>query len=1070
MSDDSPQRGWDNWFDAEQDSSGDEQQAPEQQVPPSAPQESEPESEAEQTSWTMPAIGSGPEGEQSRDAAGAREQEQPAQDQRVQPKRHARREAPAAEAAPTQQMGAVAENQPTQQVQARTPDSASGSGSGSASGSDSDLNSDSDSDSDSQGAWQPEPARDSESADAPTAASSWSAARPSAKDPEPAANPWNAAEPGERDSDSALAATAWANARPPAKNPEPAANPWSAAEPDAKDPKPAANPWAAAEPGAKDPEPAANPWNGAQAGEQDSDSALAATAWANARPPAKNPEPAANPWSAAEPDAKDPEPAANPWSAAQPSAKDSEPADAAAPWTAAQPTTQLPAQDAAPAPAPKQQPLSEQQTQVWAPAPGPTQQNAPAQQSQPRQSQPPQNPYATAAMQQQSAQPQQPAGYGAPPQAPTVGGYPQQSGGDGQPEHRRSAASSSGAANRSQPRSRKKLFISSGVGAAAVVALAMILVMNNGSLTGSSHPLAAQTPTGFQPTGTSVAGDAEQTADAFLSAWENGDFKQAAAYTDDPTQAQSMLTSYETGLNLNGLQLTATGSTVVTAAPSAGASGSSDSSPSGTTASSSSSAAAVPSTTAGVVTFNVVAKVGLPAASTTSTSSASASASTSASASAASSASSSSTSSSSATASSVTANWSYASKLTAYKKNGGWWVQWVPSLVAPNLTASEKLVSSAIAPSAAEVEDSTGADLSSATDPGVHNIYLALKKHAPTGEGTPGVQIELETASGTPITSSADVLSQPVNTAVVKTSINPTAEAAAQQAVLKYADSSMVVIQPSTGDILAVANNDGDNDFALTAEIAPGSTNKIITSTALLTGGLVSSPSQAVECPKQITVNGTVFNNSTGESEPANTPFLDDFAISCNNAFGSWYTTIGSTTLATTAQKYYGLNEPWDIGTGASSTYYEIPSSASNGELAQELFGQGQLEASPLAMASVAATVDTGDFKQPIVVPGQAQASATPLPSNVQQDLQQLMKAVVNQSDGTAYNLFSGVNSTVYGKTGTADVGASQQKPNSWMVAFDPTLNVAIACVVLDAGYGASYAAPEEAQALEALQ
>jgi cell division protein FtsI/penicillin-binding protein 2 len=284
----------------------------------------------------------------------------------------------------------------------------------------------------------------------------------------------------------------------------------------------------------------------------------------------------------------------------------------------------------------------------------------------------------------------------------------------------------------------------------------------------------------------------------------------------------------------------------------------------------------------------------------------------------------------------------------------------------------------------------------------------------------------------------------------------------------------MVVLQASTGHIVAVANNDGGNDFALTARIAPGSTNKIITTTALLTSGLVSSPSQAVQCPAKIVVDGTTFANSQNESEPAGTPFLTDFAKSCNNAFGQWYDKIGSTTLAQTAEKYYGLNEQWNLGTGLAGPYYQIPSSASNGELFQELFGQGQLATAPIAMASVAATVDTGSFKQPIVVAGAAQTSATPLPTSAQQGLWQMMKAVTTEADGTAYNVYSGVNSTVYGKTGTADVGegggTKQANPNSWMAVFDPSLDLAIGCVVLDAGYGASYAGPETASVLTALQ
>ena len=44
-----------------------------------------------------------------------------------------------------------------------------------------------------------------------------------------------------------------------------------------------------------------------------------------------------------------------------------------------------------------------------------------------------------------------------------------------------------------------------------------------------------------------------------------------------------------------------------------------------------------------------------------------------------------------------------------------------------------------------------------------------------------------------------------------------------------------------------------------------------------------------------------------------------------------------------------------------------------------------------------------------------------------------------------------------------------QGQPNSWMVAFDPTLNIAVGCLVLDAGYGAQVAGPEVAAVLEHL-
>jgi hypothetical protein len=678
----------------------------------------------------------------------------------------------------------------------------------------------------------------------------------------------------------------------------------------------------------------------------------------------------------------------------------------------------------------------------------------------------PREPYA----QQPSFAPAQDAGHGddewegwdddlsrrRPTPPPAVGGRERSGFGSDGPDRPDDAGYGSGGGRRSN----RKVVLSS-VGAVVVLGLVLVLILNQTGF-GHKNATAAPAPSGFQPTATAPADAAKETAAAFLSAWQSGNLQQAAGLTDDPSQALSTLGAYRKNLNLAGLQLTAQSSTATTQTPD-------------TSGSSSATAAATASGPAGSVTFAVQATVGLPSSTMGTGAGTSASASASAGSSSgtpASSASSSSASSTTASGSAAppTATWSYSSQLTAYEKNGGWWVKWTPGLVAPNLTATTKVVSVPIPAQADEVTDSSGNSLSGAADAGLRNIAAALKKNAPTGQGTPGIEVELQNADGTPIAGTADKLSQPVNTGVLKTTIDAQVERAAMNAVSLYPQSSMVVLRPSTGEILAVANNAGGNDFALTARIAPGSTNKIITSTALMVSGLVSSPAQAVECPKTVTIDGQSFGNSQNESLAAGTPFLEDFAQSCNNAFTQWYNQIGSTTLAQTAQKYYGLNQQWDIGLGPAGPYYNIPSSAANGELAMELFGQGQLEAAPLAMASVAATVDTGSFKQPIVVPGTPQLSATPLPSGVQQNLWKMMHAVT-QSGGTAAGVYSGVADEVYAKTGTADKDSvTPQKSNSWMVVFDPKKDIAIGCVVLNAGYGALYAGPETASVLKALQ
>jgi cell division protein FtsI/penicillin-binding protein 2 len=204
------------------------------------------------------------------------------------------------------------------------------------------------------------------------------------------------------------------------------------------------------------------------------------------------------------------------------------------------------------------------------------------------------------------------------------------------------------------------------------------------------------------------------------------------------------------------------------------------------------------------------------------------------------------------------------------------------------------------------------------------------------------------------------------------------------------------------------------------------------------------------------TVTGIPYHNDQGESLPAGTPFITDFAQSCNNAFTQQWPHL-SGALAGTAKQYFGLDQPWDIGiTGLSGTYFTAPADASGSELAQEAFGEGSLQASPLAMASVAATVATGSFEQPILLKGTKQVTASPLPSTTDSDLKQMMRAVV--TSGTAAGM--GLGSTVYAKTGTAQID-HQKQPNSWLIAFDSSRDIAVADLVINAGYGAQFAGPQ---------
>jgi Penicillin binding protein transpeptidase domain/NTF2-like N-terminal transpeptidase domain len=500
--------------------------------------------------------------------------------------------------------------------------------------------------------------------------------------------------------------------------------------------------------------------------------------------------------------------------------------------------------------------------------------------------------------------------------------------------------------------------------------------------------------TGFIPTGTTPGQDAEQITAAFLKAWKAGELDTAARLTDHHVAAQGALTSYAKYLHLRTL--------------------------SGTTQS---VAAAPGSGTRQAVTFAVNVKVA-----------------------------------DSDGAQALSHTWSYHSKLTAYQKLNSnlWYIAWQPDVLAPNLTATTHLAAIRVAPQVTQVSDSSGTDITSYKDAGLTNIADLLEKQAPPGQGSPGLYVEIQNTKGKAIPNSQAALIAPNNITNLATTIDARAESAARSAVATHANSSMVAIQPSTGKILAIANNAGFNDFALTAKVSPGSTMKVIVSTALISSGVLSA-SSGVSCPLTYTGQGITYHNDKNESEPAGTPFTTDFAQSCNNAFTQQWPHLSGGGLANAAKKYFGLNQNWSIGIpGVSASYFHAPASASGAELAQEAFGQGALTASPLGMASVAATVSAGEFHQPILVPGTKRVTATPLSASTDEQLKTMMRAVV--TSGTAAGIGLGAN--VYAKTGTADI-QGQEQPNSWLIAFDPTHDIAVACLVLNAGYGASVAGPE---------
>jgi cell division protein FtsI/penicillin-binding protein 2 len=148
----------------------------------------------------------------------------------------------------------------------------------------------------------------------------------------------------------------------------------------------------------------------------------------------------------------------------------------------------------------------------------------------------------------------------------------------------------------------------------------------------------------------------------------------------------------------------------------------------------------------------------------------------------------------------------------------------------------------------------------------------------------------------------------------VVVSIDMRYQLAAAQAV-RSADTTkpvdMVVIQPSTGRVLAVVERPGGFDRALLGEFPPGSTFKVVTASALARTGM--RPSSAVQCPSQVDIGGRIFHNDDNEQLGA-TNLQTAFAVSCNSTFAMLATQrLDGAALASMAAAF-GFNAtptPW---------------------------------------------------------------------------------------------------------------------------------------------------------------
>ena len=271
----------------------------------------------------------------------------------------------------------------------------------------------------------------------------------------------------------------------------------------------------------------------------------------------------------------------------------------------------------------------------------------------------------------------------------------------------------------------------------------------------------------------------------------------------------------------------------------------------------------------------------------------------------------------------------------------------------------------------------------------------------------------------------------------------------------------VAVIRPRDGAVQALAG------LAVSAPQPPGSTFKIITASAALENG-IATPSSTYPIRTSATLSGVELRNAGGEA--CGGSLTEAFTVSCNSVFAPLGAKLGARRLVEMARAF-GFDQQPNIPAAKPSTI--SPPSQLRDDLAvgAAAIGQDRDLATPLQMASVGATIALdGRRVQPRITTLDPVISERVLTPKVAHQVRSMMIQVVRSGTGTAAAI-PGVQ--VAGKTGTAELRPNSTNPkdsDAWFVAFAPAQHpkVAVAVMLVGAGFGGTSAAPIARQVLQA--
>lgn len=296
--------------------------------------------------------------------------------------------------------------------------------------------------------------------------------------------------------------------------------------------------------------------------------------------------------------------------------------------------------------------------------------------------------------------------------------------------------------------------------------------------------------------------------------------------------------------------------------------------------------------------------------------------------------------------------------------------------------------------------------------------------------------------------------SEPRPAQAVTTTIDPDLQVATATALTQFG--GIAVLDAAGGEVRAMAG------IAANPQ-PPGSTFKIVTTTAALESGAVT-PSTEFPVETAAVLDGTELSNA--HDAPCGGDFVNSFAESCNSVFAPLGVEVGAERLVATAERF-GLNQPSPIPNVPPSTIPAAGEIESDLELGATAIGQGRLLVTPLRLASISqAIANDGKLVEPRLVPDEPPERLRVTSRRVANTIEDLMVGVVASGTGTSAAI-DGVD--VAGKTGTAELGPGITE-HAWFTAFAPADDpeLAIAVLIANGGAGGEVAAPVARTVLEA--